>query len=280
MIIPAVLWNKWIWLLSVPVLIIGVVILLIYLFQDRLIFYPQTITEEEADRVSQMYERAEEVMFTGGEGKELHGWLVHPRKKAEEEKLLIYYGGNAEELSGQISLMSENLADWTILLVNYRGYGMSEGTPDEEMMYEDALAVFDNVNGLMDHDPAKTVLMGRSIGTGIAVKVASERQVDGMVLITPFDSLKEVARYHYPFLPVSWLLRYSFDSASRINDTDAPLLIIAGGEDHIIPEERALRLLEEKEGTSDYEFIENRGHNDIHSSPRFWEAIKNFLIKR
>jgi uncharacterized protein len=280
MIIPAVLWNKWIWLLSVPVLIIGVVILLIYLFQDRLIFYPQTITEEEADRVSQMYERAEEVTFTGGEGKELHGWLVHPREKAEEEKLLIYYGGNAEELSGQISLMSENLADWTILLVNYRGYGMSEGTPDEEMMYEDALAVFDNVNRLMDHDPAKTVLMGRSIGTGIAVKVASERQVDGMVLVTPFDSLKEVARYHYPFLPVSWLLRYSFDSASRINDTDAPLLIIAGGEDHIIPEERALRLLEEKEGTSDYEFIENRGHNDIHSSPRFWEAIKYFLIKR
>lgn len=280
MIVPVVLWNKWIWLLSVPVLITGLVVLLIYLFQDRLIFYPQTITEEEAERVSQIYERAEEVTFTGGEGKKLHGWLVHPREKTVEEKLLIYYGGNAEELSGQISLMSENLPDWTILLVNYRGYGMSEGTPDEEMMYEDALAVFDAVNGIMDHNPAKTVLMGRSIGTGIAVKVASERQVDGMVLVTPFDSLKEVARYHYPFLPVSWLLRYSFDSISRINDTGTPLLIIAGGEDHIIPEERALKLLEEKEGASEYKLIENRGHNDIHSSPRFWEAIKNFLTKK
>lgn len=272
----SLIWNKWIIGTGVIVLIILGLLLLLYLFQDRLIFFPQSMTEEEADRITEDYEHAEEVSFEMEDGTQLYGWLVHPESSQQEsEGLLIYYGGNAEELSGQIPYMSQHLPDWTVLLVNYRGYGRSEGSPAEEVLYRDASAVYDEIHEQLE--APSTVLMGRSIGTAVAIHTAAEREADKVILISPFDSMEEVAGTHYPFLPVSQLLRYPFDSTEKINQIDAPLLAIAGDNDQVIPQERTDTLLAQRKGEYRYEVMENMGHNDVHLAPDFWNSIHEFL---
>ncbi|SER93581.1 alpha/beta hydrolase [Salisediminibacterium halotolerans] len=265
------------WIL-VPLLIVAVLLTLLYVFQDRLIFYPQSITEDEAEAVTERYDYVSEVSYQVDDEKHVHGWLIEPQtERGKSEGLLIYYGGNAEELSAQIPEMSAELASWSVLLVNYRGYGLSDGAPSEEALYNDALMIFDDIKRRMDPEPPQTVLMGRSIGTGVAVKVASERPVDGTILISPFDSLKEVGRQHYPFLPVGALLRYDFSSAERINAVGSPILTVSGSDDSIIPKERTQKLIEKIGLPHRHEEIAGRGHNDLHLDAKYWETIHEFL---
>ncbi len=259
--------------------IVSIFIGILYFFQDRLIFYPQTVSESESERIADEHKRAEEVSFSTADGEQLHGWLLHPADADQKAApLLIYYGGNAEELSSQIAPMSANLTDWSVLLVNYRGYGRSGGSPGEQALYNDAIMIFDEIHEQLGHtEISSTVLMGRSLGGSIATKVASERQVDGMVLISPFDTLTNVAKIHYPFLPVSWLLKYSFNSLESAPDISVPLLALAAKNDDIIPPERTKTLIANWDGPVQFELIENRHHNDIHMDSQFWNVITEFL---
>ncbi|SES32649.1 alpha/beta hydrolase [Salipaludibacillus aurantiacus] len=272
-----VVMNKWLLAPLILLAIIGLLFILLYFFQARLIFFPQSITQHEAEQITGQYERAEEISFHADGGNQLHGWLLHPEQETGKNRLLIYYGGNAEELSAQIPMMTERLDDWSVLLVNYRGYGKSEGRPEEENLYNDALLIYDVIQDEFDNGLDSTVLMGRSIGTGIATKVAAERHADGLVLVSPFDSLEEVASRHYSFLPVSLLLRFSFDSVSRINEISGPLLVITGDEDEIVPESHTEALLKDYTGSLQYEQLQGRGHNDLHLDPQFWKALREFL---
>ena len=276
--IAAVLWQKVLTGLALIVVLGGLLLGLLYVFQEQIIFYPSTLTESEAEQITAEHERAEEVNFQAEGDVRLHGWLVHPEEGQEESQgLLIYYGGNAEELSMQIPEMASELPDWSILLVNYRGYGLSGGSPDEAKMYNDALHVYDEMQQGDEGNPAQSVLMGRSIGTAIASHVGAERDVDGLILVSPFDSLKEVGQHHFPILPVKTLLRYDFDSTGHINEINAPILAMAAEEDATIPEERTEALLQKRDGDFLYEGIPGRDHNDLHFEPVFWESIHSFL---
>jgi uncharacterized protein len=277
-ILLSYLWNKWVIAGGLVLAAAGAVFGMIYIFQERLIFYPQGLSGEEAEQLAANDEEVEEMAFQSRDGTILHGWLLQASEEKDDGGLLIYYGGNGEELSGQIPGMKENLPEWSVLLVNYRGYGKNEGSPREGKLYEDALEIFDETK--KRYPDKQVVLMGRSIGTAVALKTAAEREVEGMILVSPFDSLNEVAKLHYPFLPIDILLRYSFDSRNRIEEINAPILAMAGGEDGIIPEERTLRLLQEYEGTLHYERISRGGHNDLHFYPIFWDAIREFLSER
>src|SRR5262249_22796712 len=128
--------------------------------------------------------------------------------------LVIYFGGNAEEVSWLLQ-ESPRLAPWALLLVNYRGYGLSDGRPSESALYNDAVALYDWVTARPDTDARRIVFVGRSLGTGVATYLASQRTVSGVVLVSPYDNLVEVARGVYPYLPVDGLMRYRFDSAAR-----------------------------------------------------------------
>ncbi|SDI60250.1 hypothetical protein SAMN04488123_103326 [Natribacillus halophilus] len=260
------------------VLVAALFIGLLYALQERLIFHQPSLSPSDAQQVIDQNDHVEEVSFQSKDDERLHGWLLHPQQReSEDTQLLIYYGGNAEELSMQIPEMSAHLEDWSVLLVNYRGYGMSEGSPGEEVLYADALTIYDEIRDQLEGEITSTVLMGRSLGTGVATKVASEREVDGLVFVSAFDTFTEVARLQFPFLPVSWLLQHEFDSLSRINDTSAPLLAIAGDNDEIVPKERSRALLANYEGTVQFETLAERGHNDLHLDESFWPLIREFL---
>jgi pimeloyl-ACP methyl ester carboxylesterase len=255
------------WLVVAAVLLVGVPATM-YLAQDSLLFFPQPLVGPP--RVARPVEA---LAFEREEGVKLRGWLV--RGAAPRAPLVIYYGGNAEELSWQ---MTEPWpADWSLALVNYRGYGESDGNPSEAALFGDALAVFDALARRGDVDRDRVVLVGRSLGSGVATYVAAERRVAAVVLISPFDSMTALGQRHYPWLPVGLLLKHPFDSASRAPRIDAPLLAIAAGGDRIIPPSHSRRLVEAWAGPKRFVELPGADHNDLSGAPQFWPAIDGFL---
>jgi pimeloyl-ACP methyl ester carboxylesterase len=255
------------WLVVGAVLLLGVPATM-YLAQDSLLFFPQPLVGPP-----RVVRPAEPLEFEREEGVKLRGWLV----KAAEARapLVIFYGGNAEELSWQ---MTEPWpADWSLALVNYRGYGESDGNPSEAALFGDALAVFDVLARRPDVNPARIVLVGRSLGSGIAVYVAAERPVAAVLLISPYDSMTALGQRHYPWLPVGLLLKHPFDSASRAPRIGVPLLAIAGGRDRIIPPAHSRKLVEAWGGPKRFVELGDADHNDLSGAPQFWPAIDGFL---
>jgi pimeloyl-ACP methyl ester carboxylesterase len=242
---------------------------LAYIGQSRLIFFPQplSVAPPPSDRV-------EEIRHTSADGTRLHGWLV--KAQASRAPLLIYYGGNAEEVSWML-VASTQFSGWSLLLMNYRGYGLSEGRPGEAALLSDALELYDAAAARPDVDPGRIALMGRSLGSGVAVHVAARRPVRGLVLVSPYDSLAALARRHYPFLPAAALLRHRFDSLSLAPRIGAPLMCVVASRDSIIPVEHSRRLFQAWAGPRRWHEIAGAGHNDLSERPEYWETIARFL---
>ncbi len=248
--------------------------LLVYLFQERLIFFPAPLPSETQKEMDRLFPGSLVEVATG-DGAVLRGWWVRSARDPQAP-LLIYYGGNAEEVSG--SLMEFNrLEGFQFLFMNYRGYGQSEGRPGERELFSDAIEIFDEILKRSGVRPRWIVLVGRSLGSAVALRVASERGVDGLILITPLDSLKNVGRHHYPFLPVSLLIKHPFDSLARAARVRIPLLVLAAGSDSIIPVSSSRNLFDHYSGKKRWVLIAGADHNDIQFFKDFWEEIAVFL---
>lgn len=256
----------------------GCVTLAAYLLQERLIFYPQKgIFAADHKRYAPQEIRLRRP--SAPQEVNLHGWLLQPEKKQKNlASLLIYYGGNAEEVSLNLKEL-ERLPVDALLVMNYRGYGLSEGRPGEADLVADAVWVLDTITARLGVAPQQVVLMGRSLGTGVAVQVAAQRSVAGLILVTPFDSLVSVARKHYPFLPVGILLRHRFDSLGLAPRLTQPALMLMAAADTIIPTPCSQRLVDAWGGEVAALTLTAVGHNDIHISSQYWAAIDTFLHK-
>jgi pimeloyl-ACP methyl ester carboxylesterase len=177
---------------------------------------------------------------------------------------LIYFGGNAEDVAQNFAPFVAAMPRRALYLANYRGYGGSSGSPTEAALFADALAVYDHVAARH----ARVAVAGRSLGSGVAVYLARERPVSRLVLVTPFDSIENVARGHYPFLPVRWLLKDKFDSASRIAGVRAPTLVVIAQRDEIIRRARSDALVAKfPAGQVRVEVVAGATHNDLEYEP-------------
>ena len=261
---------------SVPIFaaILAVVVigfpLLMYLMQDRLLFFPQPVSESRRSEIAKRHPSVEEILLDA-EGKKLHAWHI------KGNPLVIYFGGNAEEVSWMIEEAKARTPGVGWLLVNYRGYGASEGLPSEVSISADALRWYDYA--VKDLAAKEVVAFGRSLGSGAAVFLAAERKTAAVILVTPFDSLVEVAKHHYPILPVGLMLRHRFDSAARAPAIKAPLLCIAASRDEVIPALHARKLYDAWGGPKRWVEIEGAGHNSTDGAPVFWQSIGAFLEK-
>jgi hypothetical protein len=235
--------------------------LVVYLLQDQLIFFPQRSAPG-----------AQSVFLDAADGTRLHARKIEP---APGRPLVIYFGGNAEEVSWMLGEATRRAPGVGWLLVDYRGYGASGGSPSEKALVADALQWFDHVNAA-----ERIYVFGRSLGSGVAVQLAAARPVAGVILVTPFDSLVEVGRRHYPFLPVRWMLRHPFDSTARAPGIAAPLLCLVAAQDEIIPPAHARRLFEAWKGPRQWIDLDGAGHNSTDGAPKFWPAIREFLEKK
>jgi len=250
---------------------------LLYVIQESLIFFPVSIDRAALQAIKKRFPQAEELTITAADKKKLHGWLVK-LEGGGKAPLIIYFGGNAEEVSWLIA-EAPRLEGWAMCLMNYRGYGMSEGRPGEQALYNDALAVYDSLARRADIDAERIVVMGRSIGTGVATYLALHRPITGAILICPFDSLVSIGKKHYPILPVALLLRHRFDSLSRAASIKTPLLALVAKDDEIVPRESSLRLIEGWGGPHTTALIDG-GHNTLQEYPGYWESIRQFLAQR
>jgi pimeloyl-ACP methyl ester carboxylesterase len=229
----------------------------LFFFQRTLIYFPQPGAANS---------NATMVALPVAEARVLVCSRPQPGRRA-----LIYFGGNAEDVSLNMPRFSVGFPDTAIYLLHYRGYGGSSGSPSEEALFKDALALFDDVYA--KHPDVDVV--GRSLGSGVAVYVASRRPVARLVLVTPFDSLQEVAAGQFPYLPVRWLLMDKFESWRLAPHVNAPTLIVAADRDEVIPRARTELLRSRfKSGLASFAVLPGTGHNTISSSPEYMALLK------
>ncbi|MBI9070696.1 MAG: alpha/beta hydrolase [Melioribacteraceae bacterium] len=240
------------------------VCILMYIIQNSFIYYPGPIDESK----SYIAEYKNSEIIINHEDINLHGWLLNSGKS----KLIIYYGGNGEEVSHNLNDLSR-FKNYSILLLNYRGYGKSEGSPDQDAIFEDALFIYDRFS----EDYEEVILFGRSLGTGVASYVAGKRNPSKNILVTPFDCLANVAQSYYPYLPVNLLITQKFDSVENIKDYKNRSLVFIAGTDKIIPNKSSYNLAEKLGDSCKTVFIKDAGHNDIQSYPEYWKEIARFL---
>jgi len=197
-------------------------------------------------------------------------WTLNTGKR----RALIYFGGNAEDVAGNIDDFREMFPDHTVYLVNYRGYGGSSGSPSEKGFQSDALLVYD----YFSKRHASISVMGRSVGAAVATYLASQRRVEKLVLVTPFDSAVNVGRKIYPFLPIGLIIQERLDSASMADKITVPTLIVAAEEDEIIPYENT-RNLEQAFTRVRPEFVSlsGVGHNSVQLHPDYRRRISGFV---
>ena len=241
--------------------------LLMYLAQDSLIFHPQRLDESRRAALAQT-PAVESLFIHGEDGTRLHAWHV------KGDPLVIYFGGNAEEVSWMLDEAPRRAPGVGWLLVDYRGYGSSDGSPSEKALVSDALQWYDHFKA------EKTYVFGRSLGSGVAVQLAAERPVAGLILVAPFDSLVAVGKRIYPFLPVQWLLKHRFDSVALAPKMKAPLLCIVAAYDEVVPAEHAKRLYDAWGGPKRWVGLEGAGHNTTDSALNYWPSIARFLSER
>jgi len=256
---------------------IGIVICLIflYLYQEKLVFFPQPVSVGQLQHIRNLGNKVEELTLTMKDGTKLHGWFAKNGKSAKHQTV-IYFGGNGDELSYMVE-MADKFAGWSIIFVNYRGYGSSEGKPSEENLCGDALAIYDYLANRNDVDDKKIVVMGRSLGTGVATYVAANRGIAGVILVSPYDKLSSPAKDAYPFLPVEMLLKYKFDSISRASSIKTPLLMLIGTEDTMILPQYSKKLAEKWGGQVLMQEIKGADHDSILSNKELWGGTARFL---
>jgi fermentation-respiration switch protein FrsA (DUF1100 family) len=238
--------------------------------QDRLLFYPQPATKDV--RVPEGW-RAEAVRLPVGDV-HLAGVLATP--PAGDGSAVIYFGGNAEEVTAGANLAQRLYGERAVLLVNYRGYGESGGTPSERAMVQDAIALFDWLASRPGIDGSRIAVHGRSLGSGVAVQLAAARPVRCVILTSPFDSAREVAREAYPWLPVGWLMRHPFDSVARAPRITAPALMLVGSGDSLVRPRRSQALAAAWGGSVEQRTFDGFGHGDVHLAPAYEPEIRDF----
>ncbi|WP_366657265.1 alpha/beta hydrolase [Fodinicurvata sp. EGI_FJ10296] len=196
------------------------------------------------------------------DGLELISW--HVPALDDERPTIVLFQGNAGNISHR-AFIAKALAEagYGVVLAGYRGYGGNPGSPGEPGLLADGRALLD-VLAERGVSAESTALMGESLGSGVAVRLASERPVAAVILISPFTSAVDVAARHYPIFPVRLLMTDRFDNLGPIREIDAPLLVVHGDADTIVPTELGWRLFDAASDPKSLEIIPGAGHNDIY----------------
>jgi fermentation-respiration switch protein FrsA (DUF1100 family) len=244
-------------ILGVALALVVLLVALFWIFQRKLIYLPFGAPDEP--RLHGLPE-ARTITIHTDDGLELGAWFAE--SPGPSRGSVIVFNGNAGH-RGMRAPLARWLVDagWSVLLFDYRGYGGNPGAPTEQGLFRDARAARSWVDD--NAGPGRIVYFGESLGTGVAVAAATENPPDALVLRSPFTSLVDIGRAHYPFLPVRWLLSDRFDSIRRIADLEIPLLIVAGDRDQIVPTELSRRLYDAAPGAGKrLVIVPGADHND------------------
>lgn len=240
----------------------GLICVLLYLAQDRLLYLPTPDTARPG---------AGALRLQRG-GATLKVWELH----GAAQPALLYFGGNAEDVGANIPDFEAAFPERAVYLVNYRGYGGSTGRPSEAVLIADAEAIYDSLRA--HHDPIAVI--GRSLGSGVAVALAAHRPVERLVLVTPFDSIADVAADHFPWLPVRPLMRDRYDSLRRIAAVRSPTLVVVAEHDEVVFRARSEALIAAIPPPLRHTLlVPGATHNDVSFYPVYFQSLREFLYR-
>lgn len=252
-----------------------VALTLLWWFQGQLIYFP----DRRFPPAAAAPPGAQEVTFDTADGLRLHGWFVPAAGAARGATVLVFNGNGGNRAARAplaAALARQGLA---VLLFDYRGYGGNPGTPTEPGLLADARAARRYLAGRGDVDPARLVYLGESLGAAVAVALAAEQPPQALILRSPFTSLVDMGRLHYPLLPVGPLLRDRYPSVDRIGGVAAPVLVVAGERDRLIPVAQSRRLYEAAAEPKRFALIAGADHNDyaLAAGDQFIREVTRFL---
>ncbi len=258
-------------------LLVGIVFLGgLKLFSRKLLYFPTQVSKSRLAYLKTNFDRVKEITIPiEGKGS-LHGWLI--QKDLENLPIIFYFGGNAEEVSLNMEDFIQNI-DANVVMVNYRGFGQSNGSPEETVLKSDSLAIYDALVEKYNINPGSAVAWGRSIGSSMACFLALERGLARLILTCLFDSIESVAANYYPGWLVGMVLKdkhRTIDFSSRIT---AKTLVLAAREDEVIPPKNTMDLYESLTGPKELVYIEGAGHNTISGFTAYHGAVNQFLAR-
>ncbi len=260
-------------------LILASVVLRYMLILDRMmIYFPQRGIAATPDSVGLAYEDAH---LTAADGTRVHGWHI----PGESDITLLWFHGNAGNISHRLDniLMLHERLGVGVFIVDYRGYGLSEGRPSEKGIYSDAEAAFGYLTDELGLDAERdVVLFGRSLGAGVAVEMATRHKVKGVILESGFTSIREMARASGSPLPIPLVLMLfeaRYDSLSKIGRVDSPVMVLHGDRDDTVPFWMAEKLYAAASEPKTLYRIRGAGHNDTVyvGGEAYFDALKKFI---
>jgi fermentation-respiration switch protein FrsA (DUF1100 family) len=265
---------------AVAVGVVGLVALL-WVVQRRLIYFP---LPQELAPVATALPGAQDLTFQTEDGLRLGAWFLPAAGAESRNATVLVFNGNSGDRSFRAPLATAlSQAGLSVLLFDYRGYGRNPGTPSEAGLLMDGRAARAYLAGRGDVDPDRLMFFGESLGAAVAVALAAEQPPAALILRSPFTSLAEMGRLHYPFLPVvGFLLRDQFDSIQRIPRVRCPVLIVAGEQDRVVPPAHSRRLYEAASGPKQFELIPGAHHNDLEllTGGRLIDRVVRFTRER
>ena len=239
--------------------------LLLYLVQDKLIFYPERLPENYSFRFDAAYE---ERFFNASDGTRIHALLF---RRADSKGLVYYHHGNAGSLRDWGSVYPEFTdRGFDLLIYDFRGYGKSGGSRNEAVLLADALLIYDLAAD--EYADRPIIIYGRSLGTGIAGYVASQRRADALILESPYRDFRSLARYHMPWVP-GFMVRYHLPLIHYIEAVDSPVYLIHGTGDDIVPYRASAQLKEAFPEKVRLFTVQGGGHNDLDMHPAYRYAL-------
>ncbi len=251
------------------------VVALMFVFQRDMMYFPDLIRHVPPSHYA-MLTGVQEVELKTLDGLRVLAWYAPP---ANGRPTVVIFHGNGGSLRGlRYRLAYFKQANMGALLLAYRGYSGSDGAPSEEGLYIDARTALDwlNAQGIAD---SNIVIYGESLGTGVATKMAAERDMGLVVLESPFTSTVDVAASTFPVIPVTWLMSDRYESLARIGDIDEPLLIMHGDADKVIPQSLGRQLFDAANEPKEGFWPRGAGHGDIFDKGGFTTAHE-FIERR
>jgi pimeloyl-ACP methyl ester carboxylesterase len=246
-----------------------VILLIIYFMQERLIFFPEKLAQ---DYIFKFQEPFEEVFIPSGDA-QIHALHFKVNKP---KGVILYFHGNAGSLRSWGTLAPDFTSKgYSLFIIDYRSFGKSTGRLSEKALHNDARAAYDYL--LQLYRPQDIIIYGRSIGTGIATRLASEVELRMLLLETPYYNFAHVAKYHFSFLPVALLLKYTFRNDQWIEQVNAPIYIIHGTADEVVPYASGLKLAEKAGSRATMVTIKEGGHNNLSAFAQYHQLMEEIL---
>ena len=245
------------------------------LMEEKFIFFPVAEIERTPRDAGLAFE---DVYFTTADGVRVNGWWV-PYSGARIT--LLWFHGNAGNISHRVDGLKRlhDKVNANVFIIDYRGYGRSEGTVSERGTYEDARAALQYLRSRKDLEPKSVVLFGQSLGAAVATELAVREECLALVLEAPFASIREMARVAFPLLPIGPLLRTRYDVTEKIKAVKAPVLVLQGDQDEVIPVEQGKKVFAAAPSPKEFYTVRGAGHNDtfIVGGDAYFEAVKGFI---